>query len=355
MLAIISAPISAMLSQGAVIASLAAADERGPARDRRRSRPSARCPTSVGIENGNPQARLDPASTALPCPIGEQVTITRVSRTSPTHSDRLPDERRLQEGRRHHHADSDRQCSRRRRPTSPRPRRRPTPARRGSRSSARSSTRSRPRAPGCEREPHRRPGHPAGQEPHRHDGRRGTVLFPALTASPPAPGYTLVTTLSGYNVFPDDLARSCVVDPVDAGLNSTGSSACTSHVADGERPEFGRRGLDEPERPLARLVALRRADGGHPSRPELGHVHHVPLRDGDDGSCRCRRTCSARCRSSTSTTSRPGRPPARQLEPGYGRERSVELSDDADAEREREDSRRRPVQRDHEGDAETSR
>jgi prepilin-type N-terminal cleavage/methylation domain-containing protein len=52
----------------------------------------------------------------------------------------------------------------------------------------------------------------------------GTVLFPALassTAQPP-PNYTLATTLTGYNVFPDDLPPG-LAEQVGAspGLNST--------------------------------------------------------------------------------------------------------------------------------------
>jgi type II secretory pathway pseudopilin PulG len=53
----------------------------------------------------------------------------------------------------------------------------------------------------------------------------GSVLFPALdTTSSGTPGYTLATTLSGYSVFPDDISPgspSSVASTV--GVNSTGT------------------------------------------------------------------------------------------------------------------------------------
>ena len=80
----------------------------------------------------------------------------------------------------------------------------------------------------------------------------GTVVFPALTSSATSlPVFLLATTLTGYNVFPDDLSPATpVVDRLDAGSQLGRNDPDVSpDLADGERPDVGRIGLTPAERP----------------------------------------------------------------------------------------------------------
>ena len=340
MLAIISAPIWAILSQGAVIAKLArertGADQLAQTQiESLRSLPYYQ----VGLVRRQPVGQLA-ASTPPRLPGGEPVTITRADHVG---ADRFRepvlDERRLQEGRRHGHAAQRRpSCSRRRRryvaSASAPPYagstwvqiKRTVHGRRDDVAARRRERRTSPAAR------NRR-----ADEPHRHDRRLGHGALPGARQQLERRTlvYTLATTLSGYSVFPDDIspgAPSSVPSTARPQLDRDHPDV-QGDVADGECPDVRRGRVHERSDRLARLVALRHPDGEHPVRAELGDDHAratrtepalVPLPPNVLGQTFRSTTYYVTAWSTSGTTG--------YWSPGTAGDRSVELPDDADAE-----------------------
>ena len=103
-----------------------------------------------------------------------------------------------------------------------------------------------------EREPHRRPGHLAGREPHRHDGRARQRALPGAHQQPERPAglHARDDAVRLQRLPRRHLARSAVVDSLDAGPQLDGHHPhVQGNVADGERPDFRRSRVHEPERP----------------------------------------------------------------------------------------------------------
>ena len=307
----------------------------------------------VGIVDGNPAGHAGVEHLHPTLPSGGAVTVAGRSRGSPTRfpSNPYPTKADYKKVVLTITRNSDNgSCSRRRRPTSrPRRRRRP-PARPGSRSSARvSDAVTTVAARRREREPHRRPGTSpvrtattrpmprapcssrrsapprAGPRLHaRHDAAGGVHRLPGRHLAPAS--VTSVASTPALNSIGTIRMYKQGISLTVNVQNSAGAAWTTGATVSLDSSRCGVQ------------------TASHPDRAELGDVHDVQLRDGEHDSCRCRRTCSARRRSSTSTTSPRGRPPATTGAPVRAGDRSVELSDDADAEREREvqRDRRRP-------------
>ncbi len=288
MLGIISAPISAILSQGAVIAKMArertGADQLAQTQiESLRSIPY----TQVGIVNGNPAGSLA-ASTSTALPSGEAVTVAwQVTWVN----DKVP------ENPYQSNADYKKVVLTitRNSDTSMLTQKTTFVAAASAPPSAGTTwvqikrTVQDARDPVADRRRERQSHRRRSNSLNRNDitDASGAVLFPALdpaTNGLGTPLYTLVTTYSGYSVFPDDISPGAASSVASTpGLSSISTiKMYKGDLADGERPELCRGCVDDRRDRLARLFALRRADTEHPERAELGHLHDLPIRERQD-------------------------------------------------------------------------